>query len=260
MQGDDYIQDALRRHRSARHPAVRDNNVPIPRQVHHIWLGDRAIPDQCLSWIESWRRMNPDWGHRLWTDETLGLLAEVMVCPEIVFGRRDLNFGILGDVARYEVLRLFGGVYVDVDFECIRPVDPLLIDGCIHYGEELDGRPAIGFIASPPNHPLWQIALAEVSCRLAGRATVDDLWETIGITGPEAFARWIRSWIGEESTRTLNDESGQPVGWHYQSGRVVALARQIVYPYHYREATWHQFRRENHPTAYAAHHWAGTWQ
>lgn len=210
--------------------------------------------------MASWRTLHPAWEYRLWTDSELAPLANRLSCPEILFGRRDLNVGILADLARYELLRLFGGVYTDVDFECIRPIDPLLVHGCLHFGEELEGRPAIGFLASPPSHPLWRLALAEIRSRLGARTPVDDKWDAISLTGPEAFARWIRGWIDAEPGRPLHDEGGSFIGTTYPDSHVAAFSRPVLYPYHYREHTWREFRPKTHPGAYAAHHWAGSWQ
>ena len=36
------------------------------------------------------------------------------------------NLAERADVLRYEILRRHGGVYVDVDVECLRPLDDLL--------------------------------------------------------------------------------------------------------------------------------------
>jgi mannosyltransferase OCH1-like enzyme len=39
---------------------------------------------------------------------------------------RASNFGEKSDIWRYEILFRLGGVYVDTDFECVRPFDSLL--------------------------------------------------------------------------------------------------------------------------------------
>ena len=36
------------------------------------------------------------------------------------------NFGQKADILRYELLERYGGVYVDVDMECLQSLDPLL--------------------------------------------------------------------------------------------------------------------------------------
>jgi hypothetical protein len=59
------------------------------------------------------------------------------------------------DVVRYELLWLFGGVYVDVDFEALAPVDPLLGPdvGCFAAWEVQDRWIANAVMGAVPAHP-----------------------------------------------------------------------------------------------------------
>jgi hypothetical protein len=83
----------------------------IPRVLHRVWLGPGPVP---AGLGESWRRHHPDWEHRVWTEADLRSLA----IPEEAIASAAL--------ARYHVLALHGGVYVDIGLEAIRPLDPLL--------------------------------------------------------------------------------------------------------------------------------------
>ena len=90
----------------------------IPRRLHQIWIGPRPAPDR---WIETWRRLNPDFEHRLWDDaaiEAFGLRNGAVY-------RRFVEAGIYdgaADVARVEILHRCGGVYVDADSVALRPI------------------------------------------------------------------------------------------------------------------------------------------
>jgi mannosyltransferase OCH1-like enzyme len=35
------------------------------------------------------------------------------------------NLGLKSDLVRYEVLYLFGGIYIDIDYECIKSLETL---------------------------------------------------------------------------------------------------------------------------------------
>lgn len=91
----------------------------FPKIIHQIWLGDKKMPRQFSSYMESWKRFHPKWKYILWTDTDFPLINTN------VFNQTD-NFGIKSDVLRYEILYKFGGLYVDLDFECFKPLDPLL--------------------------------------------------------------------------------------------------------------------------------------
>jgi len=95
--------------------------VLIPRIFHRMRLSDDQLPADAPRFAESWRRHHPAWEFREWTIDNL---------PQ--FRNRDLfdsspNTGHRSDILRYELLEQFGGIYVDLDFECRRPLDPLLI-------------------------------------------------------------------------------------------------------------------------------------
>ena len=133
----------------------------VPRILHQIWLGDRELPEEFAAYRETWRTHHPAWEHRLWAEDNLpsGLRR-----PE-VYERLRVP-AERSDILRLEVLWLFGGVYVDTDFECLRPLDPVI--------EELDfftaplkpnGWVNNAFIGSVAGHPILDRALNELRPR-----------------------------------------------------------------------------------------------
>jgi mannosyltransferase OCH1-like enzyme len=131
--------------------------VTVPRTIHHIWIGPDPLPDEHRPWIESWRRHHPTWEHRLWTE---GDLPEDPIRPEIL---ERLRAPVeRADILRLEILFRHGGVYVDTDLECLRPLDDLLDDEefvgvCLK-----PGRVTNTFIAAVPGHALLERALREL--------------------------------------------------------------------------------------------------
>ena len=73
----------------------------------------------------------------------------------------SISMGIRPDVLRYEILRQHGGLYADYDFELLRPLDEIMIDGCVHFGFELPDQSMIGsaILASPVRRPFWDMML-----------------------------------------------------------------------------------------------------
>src|SRR6266516_4079263 len=92
----------------------------IPRLFHWIWFGPQPLPEQHRRWIDGWLALHPGWEHRLWTDANRPTFLN-----EPQFLAAD-NFAEMADIARYELLYRFGGVYVDTDTECLRSIEPLL--------------------------------------------------------------------------------------------------------------------------------------
>jgi len=92
----------------------------IPKIIHQIWLGGK-LPDKFKKYCDTWQKFHPDWEYRLWTDSDISGME---------MKKRNLfdtvsNLGQKSDVLRYEILRKHGGIYVDTDFECIKPFDDL---------------------------------------------------------------------------------------------------------------------------------------
>lgn len=129
----------------------------IPRTIHHIWIGPDPLPDDHRPWIKSWKRHHPKWKHRLWTEKNL---PEDPIRPEIL---ERLRAPVeRADILRLEILYRCGGVYVDTDLECLRPLDDVIGDDefvgvCLK-----PGRITNTFIASAPRHPLLEQALREL--------------------------------------------------------------------------------------------------
>ena len=99
--------------------------MTIPRLIHQTWKDER-VPQRWQAFQASWRRHHPRWSYRLWTDED---------CRELVARHAPWFLTIYDayrepimrvDAFRYLVMQRLGGVYVDLDFECLRPVDALL--------------------------------------------------------------------------------------------------------------------------------------
>lgn len=100
----------------------------ISKTLHQIWLGSDPLPVEYARFIQTWKDHHPDWEYKLWTDSdiapdfvTYSFISEiddVCITPNVY----------KADILRYEILHKYGGVYVDVDFECHKPIDELLFN------------------------------------------------------------------------------------------------------------------------------------
>ena len=41
----------------------------IPKIIHQIWIGNRQIPKELQKYQLTWKKENPDWEYKLWTNE-----------------------------------------------------------------------------------------------------------------------------------------------------------------------------------------------
>ena len=131
--------------------------APIPRIIHQTWKTE-YIPYDIYDrrWVESWTRYHPDWLTVLWTDARLRELGRACYPAFEAMYAEDVPGIYLADFGRYMVLHHFGGLYVDLDYECLRSLEPLLEghrfvtcyagDTCLELNNAL--------IAAVPGHPL----------------------------------------------------------------------------------------------------------
>jgi mannosyltransferase OCH1-like enzyme len=132
----------------------------VPRVFHQIWVGPKPLPDEFRAYQETWRRHHPAWKLRLWTEDDL---PSDLRRPEARDRLRAASER--SDILRLELLWRYGGVYIDTDFECVRPIDPL-IDGLDFFTAEIGlGRINNAFIGSVAGHEILERALDEMRPR-----------------------------------------------------------------------------------------------
>jgi hypothetical protein len=92
---------------------VRQEPGPIPKKLHVVWIGPHDPP---LELIQTWRDYHPSWEFKLWSDHTRGWVNQVQI-------DRMKEWNGKADLMRYEILLREGGVCVDADSRCVRPLD-----------------------------------------------------------------------------------------------------------------------------------------
>ncbi|MFF2847398.1 glycosyltransferase [Streptomyces sp. NPDC058001] len=218
----------------------------VPELIHQTWV-DAEAPARWQNWVDSWKRCHPGWEYRLWTDvESRSFLKEHYPWFLPVYdGYPDPL--MRADAIRYFLLDHFGGVYVDLDVECLRPVGELLtgrrlVLGCepsLHTRLPLARQRAMGrivgnaFIASTPGHPFW----AHVQRELVGTHLLPN---ALDASGPFFLTRALESAPEPDSITVVGSELLYP--------KVNPFAIQLFGP-----------QETDHDHAYAVHHSAGVW-
>lgn len=129
--------------------------VVIPRVFHQVWLGANPLPDEFKEYQGTWREHHPEWELRLWTEETLPPDLERREVYEV-----ERSPAERADILRLELLARHGGVYLDTDLECVKPIDELVagVDFFTAYLKPTRVNNAV--FGSVSGHPILQRALA----------------------------------------------------------------------------------------------------
>lgn len=139
------------------------SNCSIPNIIHQTWKSE-MVPSSIQGYVKSWLRLHPQYEYRFWTDDqNLELLKKHY--PWFVPTYQAYSSpGQRADAIRYFILYHFGGLYVDADFEALKPADDLLANHTAVFGTEpqahahlLYNLPRLvsnAFMATCRNHPV----------------------------------------------------------------------------------------------------------
>jgi mannosyltransferase OCH1-like enzyme len=134
----------------------------IPRLFHQIWLGREPFPAEFARRQATWLAHHPGWDLRFWTEENLPASEELRRIEALERLRTPLE---RTDVLRLEVLWRFGGLYVDVDLECLRSIERLIADATFVAARARRGRLDTAMLGAVAAHPILSRALDEIQPR-----------------------------------------------------------------------------------------------
>lgn len=193
----------------------------IPKIFHWIWVGGKPMPEKFVEFRKGWLAKHSGWEGILWGEKN-------PIYPLVNQREYDAakNPAQKADIARYEILHRYGGVYLDCDMECLQNIEPLLhgVDG--FSGAESPSTVAIGIMGCVPGHPLYGKVIQALPASFAEHDNV------VEATGPSFFTRHC---LGREDFKIFPP-------WTF-------------YPTHYNGHQWGPLEM-----AYATHHWSMSWK
>lgn len=94
----------------------------IPKIIHYCWLSNDPIPARLKKCMDSWKKQLHDYEFMLWNFDRFAKDRSVWVSQ--AFDSRKYAFA--ADYIRLYALYNYGGIYLDMDVEVVRPFDSLL--------------------------------------------------------------------------------------------------------------------------------------
>ena len=210
----------------------------IPKIIHQTWKTEK-IPSCYAKFVQSWKTFHPDWEYILWTDEdNRQFISEYYPWFLPVYDKYPKNIQ-RADAIRYFILHHFGGLYVDLDFECRQNFDGLFQrhtfivgqEPIVHANQVYKRKQIIcnALIASVPEHPVWTNVFKEL---IKHQHEKNVLWST----GPGLFDDALRPYIE---------------AYHLYIGRP-----DMFYPKVAKRYPQHSVQEKD---VWAVHYWANSW-
>lgn len=147
-------------------------------QVSDTWMTDtvpmiihQLAPQEKEKWHHSWQPCQatwlekyPDFSYRMWTDEDIdSLIKDRFPAFLPIYNAYPKNIHRY-DVVRYFILFEYGGIYADMDMECVNNFFDLLPVGKVSIAESaIPGEMyQNALMASPAHHPYWHYVLNDI--------------------------------------------------------------------------------------------------
>jgi len=193
----------------------------IPKIIHQIWLDrdvwDNEIPPDkylVLGYPQSWIEKNQDFQYNLWNKKKIWALFEthpVLKKYREFFLNGLIHFIEKCDFSRFAIMYAFGGVYVDMDFRCVKNLGPVIegktlqlwfepIEHTEGWDAHIGRRLYNGFMASSPGNPFWLEWMDYI------KKSYNPIRGAFMNTGPPGFSQWFQSknyhnlhpeWLGD---------------------------------------------------------------
>jgi len=236
-------------------PSRQADAAGVPKVIFQTWKVRRPLPANYHYWSRSFAAHNPGYRYFLWddTDNREFIAAEFpwfLSCYDS-FPREIFR----ADMVRACFLYRFGGLYVDLDTECLRPVDEALSDGDVILGTmgpdpEFNHSIPNAIMASKPRQLFWLLAIANAMERAGRCATPDDFLKlpeyfTASILIYDCVGQYqsmseqeVRTYLGSRLPKSVPVEDAV-------AGRLKLLPSQVWYPINWNNLWQQRFRRDH---------------
>lgn len=222
----------------------------IPKIIHQVWEGrtESKMPTRLQILARTWQEHNPEWEYHLWNGEEMDALVKKHF-PEYLAMYKGFPHNVQRwDTIRYMILYIYGGVYTDLDTECFQPIDTLLENVKIGFGEEppIHTKPIrVGnaFLTSEKGNFGWLTILNDI---LMNTQQKESVIETVmHSTGPNMINR-LFSRLKEENEACLLPYSQVTPVSKYDMHKYIFQGEKKVF-------------HEKIKQAYCAHYFFGSW-
>ena len=228
----------------------------IPRIIHQIWSSkNKPMPALFMEFSKTWIDLHPDWQYIMWNDAKIEHFLQSNF-PKYIEAFQSFPYDIQRwDTIRYLFLYKMGGLYVDMDYECMEPLDSLLNGHscCMGLEPAEHARPfnmpyIVGnaLMATIPGHRFLRMIIDDVFEKQTEFLVMSKSRRVIETTGPLMATRIYNSYPFKDEITLLSAEQVAPLTMeevrHLINGNeTVEMAEKIekALALHYFLGTWY---------------------
>jgi inositol phosphorylceramide mannosyltransferase catalytic subunit len=255
----------------------------IERNIFQTWKSKSLLPDNFKYWSETVKRLNPQFEYFLWDDvDNRAFIREHYSFFLDVYDNYPSEI-YRADAVRYFWLYHFGGIYIDMDSECLRPLDNI----CQESTGIVLGRMGrdLTFIHSIPNavmmsssrETFWLYVIQLLMSSRDSRQHPEDLTGSIFLkTAVDSFCSKIGDSEIGFAVRTIQDMLPDELHPKTISSQVKILPSDCFFPVNWADPIHQRYFRKRiiadgdilprskvldlFPNSYIVSYWAHSWE
>ena len=236
---------------------LNKKNEKIPHIIHQVYEDIKGPSESLLELTKTWKEFHPNWAYRFWQKESIEDFINANF-PYFISVYRNYPFNVQRwDAIRYLLLYHYGGLYVDIDYECLANFDLLLqnADCCMglepyHHALEHHRTLIVGnaLMASTSAHRYFELIIEDM---IKNKNTIFSEFYKLQIlesTGPFLTTRVYNLYPDKKQIRLLPDEliaplSIQEICFLLNENRPEEIDNKIdkAYAIHYFMGSWHTY-------------------
>lgn len=142
-------------------------NNEIPPIIHQIWIqGYSSIPPELKIEHANCKKINNNFEHILWTDGKIKELLKNNFSENVLSLYNSFTvMAQKADLARYAILYVYGGIYLDMDIVCRKNLEAFLTKSVFftpYIFSKILKRYMNNTIGTVPKHPLFMMCIQNI--------------------------------------------------------------------------------------------------